>query len=44
MKNEELSPEIWDIARKRAAKCVRHNRIIKGIELDSIADDIALKL
>lgn len=44
MKKSEIRPEIWDIAKARAAKCARNNRRIKGIEQDEIADDIGMKL
>lgn len=44
MKNKELHPVIWDIAKSRAAKCARNNRRTKGIEDDQIADDIGREL
>ena len=44
MKNEEIHPVIWDIAKTRAAKCARSNRRTKGIEEGQIADDIGREL
>ena len=44
MDNKKLDPKIWDIAKSRAAKCVRSNSRLKGMEEMAIADDIALSL
>lgn len=44
MKKNVIRPEIWDIAKARAAKCARNNRRTKGIEDDQIADDIGREL
>ena len=44
MKKSEIRPEIWDIAKARAAKCAHNNRRTRGVEQDEIADDIGLEL
>ena len=44
MKKSEIRPEIWDIAKARAAKCAHNNRRTRGVEQDEIADDIGREL